>query len=217
MKLITTSIFLSAALLSVQASAEVTLTLGDCIQTRVVDTSEKNVTAGSSLALSNGVHQLVVDCTVALGDWNEDSYLETTDAFVLRFDAENTDLTLTAPTISNSQQLESFNRKGDFRLVAASGEAVKYQADVLKKEGFQVFRDYAREVEVFNRSSSPAAIRSRNPVFFEAASEAGEGSLDVSDQVTPDQEMVSQMLRYWYLKGDKKTQSEWKNWINSSN
>ena len=217
MKAIATSIFLSAALLSVQASAEVTLTLGDCLQTRVVDGIEKKATAGSSLTLSNGVHQLVVDCEVVQGGRNEDFFIETTDAFVLRFEAENADLTLSVPTISNSSQLESFNKSRDFRLVNSSGETVRYQADVLEKAGFQVFRDYAREVELFNRSSSPAAFKFRTPGFAEAVSDVGEGQKKVSEQDAPDQEMVNQMLRYWYLKGDRKTRSEWKNWINSSN
>lgn len=217
MKVIATSIFLSAAFFSLQASAEVALNLGDCIQTHVVNGIANKAKAGSTLTLSNGVQQVVVDCTVAIGGSGEDSYFETTDAFVLRFDAQNTELSLTAPRIRNSQQLDGFNSKGNFRLVSASGEAVQYQAEVLKKEGFQVFRDYAREVEVFNRSSSPAAIRFITPVVAETASDAREGQHDSSDQGTPDQEMVNQMLRYWYLKGDRKTRSEWKNWINSSN
>jgi uncharacterized protein YccT (UPF0319 family) len=89
----------------------------------------------------------------------------------------------------------------------------------LEKEGFQVFRDYPKELEAFNRTSSPAAIRMQLPGLADADTDndtAGH-SPKAGGQGAQDQETVRQMLRYWYVQADKQTRKEWKNWIQSSN
>lgn len=216
MKIIASSIVLSAALFSVQVSAGVTVNLGECIQTHVVDGSEQQSSAGQSIELTNGSHQMVVSCRVTLGRSDDDSFPEVSDAFVLQFTAADTELTLSAPTIRSRRQLERLNSEGDFRLVDPSGQTVQTQADVLKKEGFQVFRDYAEELEAFNRSSAPATFGPRPTDLTGSAKDGNQSEQQFGAADTPDQEMVRQMLRYWYLKADMKTRNEFRSWMGSS-
>jgi len=215
LKAIVAPSFLLALLFSVQAPAEVTLALGPCVQAHVVNGEEKTALPDSSLTLTNGTQQLVVDCTAMLGRSNDDAFPETGEAFVLLFEAANTELTLSAPHIQTRRQMTAFNRQKDFRLTNAAGTPVNYHVDVLEKEGFQVFRDYPGELEAFNRISSPAAIRMQLPGLADTDTEGP--SPKAGGQGAQDQETVRQMLRYWYWQADKKTRKEWKSWIQSSN
>lgn len=217
LKTLAVSFGLTASVAAAPVMAEVRLTLGNCLDTHVVDGKERNLGPGAELVLANGVHQLVVDCTVSVGRSEDETFPETSEALVVRFDASDSALTLAAPTIRSRQQLEAFNRSRDLRLQTAGGDEVGYQVAVLEKEGFQVFRDYLREVEVFNRSSSPAATSGfRAPAVAGAATDVKASAGQPSGAAAPDQELVNQMLRYWYLKADPKTRNEWKNWILSS-
>lgn len=216
MKTILTWIFFSATLFSVQVSAGVTINLDECIEAHVVDGMGLKSSAGNSIELSNGTHQIVVSCAVTLGRSNDDSVPEVSDAFVLQFTAIDTELTLSAPTIQSRRQLERFNSEGNFRLVDPSGQTVPYRADVLKKEGFQLFRDYVEELAAFNRSSAPAAVRTDAPDTTGSANDGIGAAHQGGAADTADQEMVRQMLRYWYLKADMKTRNEFKSWMTSS-
>jgi uncharacterized protein YccT (UPF0319 family) len=217
LKAIVAPSFLLALLFSAQALAEVTLALGPCVQAHVVNGEEKMIRSESSLTLTNGTQQLVVDCTAMLGRSNDDAFPETGEAFVLLFEAADTKLTLSAPHIQTRRQMTAFNRQKDFRLTNAAGTSVNYHVDVLEKEGFQVFRDYPGELEAFNRTSSPAAIRMQLPGLADADTDTAGPSPKAGGQGAQDQGMVRQMLRYWYLQADEQTRKEWKNWIQSSN
>jgi uncharacterized protein YccT (UPF0319 family) len=221
LKAIVAPYFLLALFFSAQAPAEVTLAFGPCLQAYVVNGEEKIVLPESSLTLTNGTQQLVVDCTAMLGRSNDDAFPETGEAFILLFEAADTELTLSAPHIQTRQQMKAFNRQRNFRLTTAAGTSVNYHVEVLEKEGFQVFRDYPKELEAFNRTSSPAAIRMQLPGLADADADADTDTAGHSPkaggQGAQDQETVRQMLRYWYVQADKQTRKEWKNWIQSSN
>ena len=203
-------------LFSLQASAEVSLTLGNCLQTHVVNGQENAVIAGETINMANGAQQMVVDCTANLGRSDDDTFPETSDAFVLLFKAANTRLNLSAPDLQTSRDMQAFNRKKNFRLVTDGGTPVDYQVDVLEKDGFQVFRDYPEELEAFNRTESPAALLTRLPGSSDVSANSAKPAPQTRGQGAPDQETVRQMLRYWYLQADTETRNEWKNWIESS-
>jgi uncharacterized protein YccT (UPF0319 family) len=209
--------FLLALFFSAQAPAEVTLAFGPCVQAHVVNGEEKIVLPESSLSLTNGTQQLVVDCTAMLGRSNDDAFPGTSETFVLLFEAADTKLTLSAPRIQTRQQMKAFDRQRNFRLTSAAGTSLDFHVDVLEKEGFQVFRDYPGELETFNRTSSPAAIRMQLPGLADADTFTTGPSPKAFGQGAQDEETVRQMLRYWYFQADKQTRKEWKNWIQSSN
>ncbi|NVD35998.1 DUF2057 domain-containing protein [Marinobacter lutaoensis] len=216
LKAIVAPIFVLILLVSAQVNADVRLTLGPCVQTHVVNGDEKNAVSGESLTLANGTQQLVVDCEAMLGRSDDDAFPESSETFVLLFDAADAVLTLSAPRLQTRQQMAAFNQQKDFRLVNAEGEALSYQIGVLEKEGFQVFRDYLDELEAFNRTPAPAALRMQLPGASAAAGNVTDAVPHVGEQGAPDQETVRQMLRYWYLQADRETREEWKNWIQSS-
>jgi len=197
------------------AFSEVTLELGYCLNVHVVDGRDFKGKPSSPIVFDDGTHQLVVDCSVEIGRSSDEALFETSEAFVIRFNAADSDLRLSAPEISSALQLEEFNQVGNFQLRTKRDRSVEYRADVLEKEGYQIFRDYREELELFNHSSSPAAVPQMISKNVPGASDREEPKFSTSEE-SPDQEMVIQMLRYWYLKADKKTRNELESWIRSS-
>ncbi|ERS82674.1 hypothetical protein Q672_05640 [Marinobacter sp. EVN1] len=189
------------------ALAEVQLTLGACVNVQAVQGSEQTAGSGQSLTLADGTQQLVVECTTEIG---REEVLETSDTFVVRFEAADTALTLSAPEIESRNQMDAFNQQGNWQLTDRQGREVALTADVLEKEGFQLVRDYARELAAYNRSGAEAAVAAPGLI-------TNQDGLLLDSHVDPDQEMVSRMLRYWYLKADEQTRKEWDSWVDSSN
>ncbi|WP_226538122.1 DUF2057 family protein [Marinobacter nauticus] len=198
---------LLAALMPLPALAEVQLTLGACVNVQAVQDSEQTAGSGQSLTLADGTQQLVVECTTEIG---REEVLETSDAFVVRFEAADTALALSAPEIESRNQMDAFNQQGNWQLTDRQGREVAFTADVLEKEGFQLVRDYARELAAYNRSGARAAVAAQGLI-------TNQDGLLLDSHVDPDQEMVSRMLRYWYLKADEQTRKEWDSWVDSSN
>ncbi|WP_223268815.1 YccT family protein [Marinobacter nauticus] len=198
---------LLAALIPLPALAEVQLTLGACVNVQAVQDSEQTAGSGQSLTLADGTQQLVVECTTEIG---REEVLETSDAFVVRFEAADTALALSAPEIESRNQMDAFNQQGNWQLTDRQGREVAFTADVLEKEGFQLVRDYARELAAYNRSGAKAAVAAPGLI-------TNQDGLLLDSHVDPDQEMVSRMLRYWYLKADEQTRKEWDSWVDSSN
>ncbi|MCC4270880.1 DUF2057 domain-containing protein [Marinobacter nauticus] len=198
---------LLAALMPLPALAEVQLTLGACVNVQAVQDSEQTASSGQSLTLADGTQQLVVECTTEIG---REEVLESSDAFVVRFEAADTALALSAPEIESRNQMDAFNQQGNWKLTDRQGREVAFTADVLEKEGFQLVRDYARELAAYNRSGAEAAVAAPGLI-------TNQDGLLLDSHVDPDQEMVSRMLRYWYLKADEQTRKEWDSWVDSSN
>ncbi len=193
--------------------AEVQLTLGPCVGVKAVQGTEQTASSGQALILANGTRQLVVECSTEIG---REEVLETSDAFVVRFDAADTELTLSAPAMDSRSEMDRFNQQGNWQLTDGQNRAVAFTTDVLEKEGFQLVRDYARELAAYNRSGAEAAMTAPAASAGLAPLTNQEGLL-LDSQTDPDQEMVSRMLRYWYLKADEKTRKEWNSWVDSSN
>ncbi len=201
------------ALMPLPALAEVQLTLGPCVNVQAVLGSEQTASSGQSLTLADGTRQLVLECTTEM---KREETLETSDAFVIRFTAENADLVLSAPDIRTRREMDAFNEQGNWQLKDREGQSVAFTVDVLEKEGFQLVRDYSRELAAYNRSGAAAAVVAF-PATASSELRTNQDGLLLDSQVDPDQEMVSRMLRYWYLKADEQTRKEWDSWVDSSN
>lgn len=204
---------LMIALLPLPALAEVQLMLGACVNVQAVQGSEQTASSGQSLTLADGTQQLVVECATEVG---REEIREISDAFVIRFRAEDAELRLSAPEIDTRNEMASFNQQGNWQLTDGQGRAVAFTTDVLEKEGFQLVRNYPRELAAYNRSGDVAAVAVRAQTAGAELQINPEGLL-LDPQADADQEMVSRMLRYWYLKADEQTRKEWDSWVESSN
>lgn len=199
------------------AQAELQLVLDDDVTLHVVNGEAWSgpgiFDARDPIVLANGVNQIVVNVVAELGRKRDDSVIERSETFVLRFHAEDTTLELTAPEIRSRSELREFNEAPSWLLRDQQGSAVDFQWAVLEKSGFQLVRDYEKEVDKFNREShSEAAIKApKQPDISYSYPPQTMPDGDIAE----DQQVVRQMLRYWYSRADKNTKSEIKRWIQS--
>jgi uncharacterized protein YccT (UPF0319 family) len=197
--------------------AEVRLELGDGVNLHAIDGKAWSAPgvfdARSPITLEDGTHQLVLELKSELGRNRDDSVIESSDSFVLLFRAEDQDLVLSAPSIGTRNELEEFNDYPEWQLRDRQGNDVSFKIDVLEKTGFQLVRDYEDEIADFNRTGNSEAALMPSPDVRTPLLSSPK-SMSAGD-VSENQEVVRQMLRYWYLKADENTKSEMKRWINS--
>ena len=155
----------------------------------------------------NGINQLVVQYEAEIKVASNEYELENSKSYVIVFDEVDNNLSLSAPRINSQRELDTFNVKGDWKLSDKGNQEIQYKADVLKKEGFQLNRDYERELEEFNLTSSPAAIRFKNRPYKSSVYSSQPEQHDQS-------EMAAKMLEYWYMKADAETKASFKAWVN---
>lgn len=179
-------------------------------------TNESLFSGTDFVKLNDGLNQLVVQYTAELKKSADDFELETTDSFVLLFDVKNIALVLKAPLIRNEDDVDTFNRRGDWRLLDVRGVAQVVKVSSLKKDGFQLSRDYERELEEFNLTDAAAALPYERVEGVVAESplpavksQAGNNKQSQSSELN----MPEKMLRYWYNQADSETRKRFKQWI----
>ncbi len=188
--------FLAWLLLSpISSQADVQLSLPANV--RVVASNGQNNNGQNSLTLPDGKNQIALRFEGELGRGKDAEYVYS-EAIVATFEARNADLRLNIPEIRSSNTLNSFNKNPQIELTDATGRSVSCQTAVLKKEGFQIQRDYAQELAEFNTSGAPAAIPAVSIPAQPAAS---------------DPAIAGQMLQYWYQQADATTRTEFKRWL----
>ncbi len=166
------------------------------------------------LRVENGKTQIVAEYTAEITESADDYSIESTDTFVLSFEAADTTVSVQAPDISSQYDLKAFNKKGNWQLLDARGNPISYSIGKLEKEGFQLDRDYEKELKVFNRSNAEAALGS---LTFETHSFHNSAPVyQPEGNAHPDQKMVGKMLQFWYEQANSETKNKFKSWIETS-
>ena len=196
----------------------------------VLAVNGKNTRFYNNAELSDGINQIVIQYR---GEFNQrgsrDRNIESSDTFVIKFMAENQTLEMISPWIKTIYQLESWNKSPDIRFVNPAGDALEFKISRLEKNGLQIFRDYAQELEGFNKTRAPAAVppasfgvssvNASAPAPLTAATPAAPSAAataaDPSEQSASKAGMAEGMLKYWYQQADEATRQKFKAWINA--
>ncbi len=166
------------------------------------------------IQLPNGVNQILVEYTAEIGKDADDIVLETSESYVLLFEAKDQSLSLQTPKIKSYYDLREFNSMPQWKLVDAQGKSIKYQSDILAKEGFQLARNYENELKVFNQSGSSAALASLQVERHQFTETPVIKNASASTPKT-DQKMIGEMLKYWYQQADENTRNNFKSWVST--
>ena len=181
----------------------------------------ENTKIKGRVSLPDGMNQVVVQFIGILGSrYDNDADVGYSDVFVVKFEARNQALKMVIPDIKRSLDLEKFNRKADIRIVDSAGRTVDSDIAKLEKEGFQLFRDFEKELEDFNETGSPAAVNISGPDSGKTSPAKG-SSGTVSEETKPVEprprqsagNMAEKMLKYWYQQADEATRERFKRWI----
>ncbi|MFO7749694.1 MAG: DUF2057 domain-containing protein [Desulfobacteraceae bacterium] len=193
--------------------------------TAVAVNGEKSKVQGR-LNLPDGINQVVVQFIGILGsNYDDDADIGYSDPFVVKFEARNQTLEMVIPHIKRSLDLEKFNRESDIRIVDSASRTVHSDIAKLEKDGIQLFRDFEKELEVFNKRESPAAVNISSAVSKAAVPAetslakvlSNTRSADTEQiefiPLQPDKNMAEKMLKYWYQQADETTRERFKRWI----
>jgi len=165
------------------------------------------------ITAENGRSQIVAEYTAEITQSADDYTLEKSDTFVISFTASDTTISVHAPEISSRYGLKAFNESGNWRLQNTDGKFIPFDFGKLDKEGFQLARDYEKELKAFNSSSAKAAMASLNNETH--SFNQGTPVQPVSNGTHADQKMVGQMLQFWYEQASTETRNKFKSWIKS--
>lgn len=218
MKKVLTSLLVSCALYPAATLADIELNPANGVG--ILAINGKPVESGTlfsgapELKLANGKAQIVAEYTAEIIESADDYVLEKTDTFVLTFEARDTTVSIQAPEISSRYDLKAFNETGNWRLLDTQGNTLPFTFGKLEKEGFQLGRDYEKELKKFNSSGSSAAL---NSLAIETHSFQNTSQpYTAADNAHPDQKMVGQMLQFWFEQANEETKNKFKSWIKTS-
>ncbi len=176
-----------------------------------------------SATLPDGINQILVNYSAEIKS-SGDLEIETTNPHIIVFNAENDKVQLSAPEITRMSAFDEFDKGQQWTLTDSSGHAIRYQSKPLIKEGFQLGRDYASELQHFNQSDDALSINRfvsinrssvsssvNNSVSGNDMNSFKSGTADRSDSVN----LPEELLQYWYLKADAETRERFKAWISN--
>lgn len=199
------------------ASADNILNLGEGVNLIASNGKEVNTDSffnnSTTYNLPNGVNQILVNYTAEIKKGSEYE-IEHTNAFVLLFESNDAELTISAPIIKKLSDISSFEKSKSWTLVSKSGNRLAFKAAIIEKKGFQLSRDYERELEEFNQTGSIAALP-KAPLFSTSQLNSKKHATDNNNNSKAQENMPAKMLIFWYNQADLETRNSFKKLINN--
>ncbi|TBW46916.1 DUF2057 domain-containing protein [Marinobacter halodurans] len=200
------AVFLFIAILPSLGYSESILKLGEGVNLFAINGKEIPKGSGflstkSEFSLpDSGTNQILVSYTADIK--NGDSYeLEESELSVIKFAASDQQITLSAPSISSTKQLEAFSTHLNWSLTTSDNTPVSYKVNRLPLEGFRIGVDYEQKLSEFNRTSAEAAI---------PPAEAIAPPVEPIDAHDTEQAVILKMLQHWYKLASPETREKFK-------
>ncbi|WP_252178696.1 DUF2057 domain-containing protein [Endozoicomonas sp. 4G] len=179
------------------------------------------VTADKPIALSNERHQIVFQLSAIVSDGGERNQF-VSKPFILTFHPKpGGHYKLDVPVLRTMRQAQAIdnNPTSKITLKDAKGGAVPFEFAILPSKGIQLGRNYATDVQKFNRTDNPAAATEYSGMGTFAEQNTGFANATQNEAIyggaankNDDAQMSASMLRYWFKKADPKTQKAFVNW-----
>lgn len=174
-----------------------------------------------SLSLSDGRHQLVFQLKTLVREGG-DSKMFTSSPYIMTFDlAGDQTFTITAPKLKTVRDTDKLSRspKTQFSITNQKGQTIPFELSVLNKSGLLIGADTVEDIQKFNLSDNPAAVREMAGIVYIATPQGV--SYQVAQQSvmpapTTAQPMSENMLQYWYNQADEVTRERFLKWASES-
>lgn len=197
-------------LLSSSVMAEVKLSVAPGVSLISVNGSEIErgslFESKSTIILPNGKNQILVQYSSEIKS-SGSLEIESTDPHVLVFSVDDKDVLLLAPDIKRLSGFRKFNAGKFWLLKDSSGRLIDYLSKPLLKEGFQINKDYERELKELNNSGGDFSINKSISLpelpFRINKSNKNSNSINLPEV----------LLKYWYKNADIETRKRFKSWV----
>ncbi|WP_166267163.1 YccT family protein [Marinobacter caseinilyticus] len=201
----TLAVFLSIALLPSLGFAENILKLDEGVNLFAINGRELPKGSGffstkGEFSLSEGTNQILVSYTAEIKNGNSDE-LEESELSVITFTASDQPITISAPGISSSRQIEAFNNQRNWSLTTPDNAPIRYTANLLPLQGFRLGVDYEKELSEFNQTPAAAAIPPTETTALPTE------TINAHDT---EQTVILKMLQHWYKLASPATQETFK-------
>lgn len=226
MKKFNALILICAVLTAAPVWAGVSLQLPEDLT--MVAANGKNTRISGSASLPDGVNQIVVYLKKVFESkpFDKNAEINSSDAFVIKFQARNEALRLKMPAIEDTFDLDRFNKKPNIKIVNAAGQAITIHTQKLSHNGLQFNRNFEEELKQFNASNSPAAVQTATDLQRQPDPDTSSAGLPTKPAAKPQPHatgdsaaasntpnMAEEMLKYWYQQADEKTRQKFKIWL----
>ena len=216
---------LLASILAMPVIADNTLVLPEKTKLLVLDGKNADkLDSKKGLALGNGRHQLVFQLKTLVRDGG-DTKLFTTSPYVMTFDLSGDQTyTINAPKLKTTRDTDKLSQspEAQFSITNAKGQTIPFEFSVFNKSGLLIGGDTVEDIQKFNLSDSPAAVRAMAGTVYIATPQGI--SYQVAQQPQPAvmpapataQPMSESMLQYWYNQADETTRERFLQWVSDS-
>ncbi|USE37058.1 DUF2057 domain-containing protein [Endozoicomonas sp. SCSIO W0465] len=211
--------------LAMPVIADNTLVLPEKTKLLVLDGKDANeLSSKKDLSLGNGRHQLVFQLKTLVREGG-DTKMFTTSPYIMTFNLSGDQTyTINAPTLKTARDTNKLSQspKTQFSITNAKGQTIPFEFSVLNKSGLLIGGDTVEDIQKFNLSDSPAAVREMAGTVYIATPQGI--SYQVAQQPQPAvmpasataQPMSESMLQYWYNQADETTRERFLQWISES-
>ncbi|MBO9482108.1 DUF2057 domain-containing protein [Salinisphaera sp. G21_0] len=210
--------------LAMPVIADNTLVLPEKTKLLVLDGKDADhLGSKKDLSLGNGRHQLVFQLKTLVRDGG-DTKMFTTSPYIMTFDLSGDQTyTINAPRLKTTRDTDKLSQspKAQFSITNSKGQTIPYEFSVLNKSGLLIGGDTVEDIQKFNLSDSPAAVRAMAGTVYIAnpqgvSYQVAQSRPSVMPAPATAQPMSESMLQYWYNQADETTRERFLQWISDS-
>ncbi|MDA9556572.1 DUF2057 family protein [Vibrio sp.] len=193
-----------SGLLSTLSYADISLDIPENVELYTINGVDAEQDNGT-FTLPNGEIQIVFRATTNVGRGKHRESFES-DVWISTFTETNKAITLNIPTYNNAKEAKTGMDNLTWELNDSQGYPIQYKKDELKKEGFQLGRNYQHEITLYNLNQlGPAAISINNAAIQQLNT--------ATNSAATNQQVVEKQLQYWYDKASPETKARFKSSI----
>lgn len=194
---------------SVNALADVTITVPDTVEVLLVNEQKPQLDGGlfaahKSVTLPDGENQILFLYKPYFTQGNDRIIVES-DPIVAKFDAQDSELTFDFPKYRNARDAKQNIKSAHWQFQDQNGQPVTVKQEQLVKEGMQIGRNFKLEIAEYNRSNGVASLNNQSIAVTLPA--------EISKQDLKGDNTAEQMLHFWYEKADAQTQARFKKFV----
>ena len=225
-KLLATSLFSFSFSIFAQSSLEIPK--GVTIYVLNGHSDEKQdfwISSNDNIQLREGENQIVFKFKTAITQNANDVRVYDSDTIIAKFKVDSSvHAKMVMPNYWSFSEAEEGVKNLSWKMETDTGEEIPVIQDLLPSHGSQLSRDYESETIKYNSHDNPATVKFLE--FNQDQEKLNQGAVvdkGIKKHTTQDKEMepsdmqpvVSEMLKFWIQKADKKTRQEFKDYLDS--
>lgn len=163
----------------------------------------------------NKPHQIVLSVSSIYKSGSDNQFFESSP-IILAFNGHQENIQILTPHLRTQYDIDNFKKNPTFTVKTVSGQAIDYQKDTLKGEGFMPNSNIINTLAAYNAGNGTVAMKQFSTTAMAVPmpavmpmknTKATQGKVMVQGE-----NIAEQQLQYWFQQADKETQQRFLNW-----